>query len=806
MRLRTLTLICSMLFAGSLLATSFVVPTDDELIARSPAIVIGTIEGSYVQETENAIETVYELRVERAIKGAAARSELIRIVSPGGVIGDRGVHVPAAAHFRQGDRVLLFLTRENGRWHPTDMTLGKFRFVISTTGERLLVRDTDDVVGWDHRGQVHREKVRREQGFLRFIEERVRGRAAQPDYEVEASAVTLPEAEQRWQIEATAAFPAPTYTSWVNSRPTRRPNISAGVTFRKRADQNISGLADGGVSVIQNGLASWNNECGSVINLIYGGTTNTPSAHFDGQNVVEFNDPQSRVSGTWSGSGTIAITFNSFSNTHSFAGTTWWGIDDADVVFQNGYPGTHSAFDTAMTHELGHGIGWRHSNQNHQTGGACNSAVEECTSAAIMNSSVGTAFNYTLQPWDINAAQAVYPGGTCGPSCTPPTITAQPQSATVTAGTTRTLSVSVGGTSPFTYQWYTGASGNTASPISGATSSSLTVTVNSTTSYWVRVSNSCGTVNSATATLTVSPPPPTGTRAKLRTDFDGDGRSEIFRRNVVTGADRIWFVNGTTVLGDVEIHSFVTGFSPEAFGDFNGDGRSDIFWRNASTSANYMWLMNGSSPSGLVMIPQATSWNYVASGDFDGDGKFDLFWRNTSSGAGMIWFMNGATVTRTAAVSTMSSAWSPVIADFNGDGRYDILWRNASTTANYMWLMNGASPAGQTMVPMPTRWRITATGDFNADGRFDIWWRDSSTGENRIWLMNGSARTELAPPVAAAANNTVLAGDFNGDRHHDILWHNSGGGTRMWLIVNGRLSSQSSMPTQGAGWRVFGLK
>jgi hypothetical protein len=287
-----------------------------------------------------------------------------------------------------------------------------------------------------------------------------------------------------------------------------------------------------------------------------------------------------------------------------------------------------------MTHELGHGIGWRHSNQSHLTGGACDPSVEECTSAAVMNSSVVASYGFTLQPWDINAAQSVYPGGSCGTGCTPPSIATQPTSRTIASGATTTLSVTPGGTGPFTYQWYAGASGNTGSPVAGGTGSSLTVTLSGTTSYWVRVSNACGSADSATATVTVTPPatlPPT----KLRTDFDGDRMSDIFLRNTGTGAITIWFMSGNTVRSSANPAGPATSWTPSAFGDLNGDGRSDIFWRNSS-GANVVWLMNGASPTELAAPSAAAGLSLVSSGDYNGDGRFDLFWRNTSTGANQI--------------------------------------------------------------------------------------------------------------------------------------------------------------------------
>jgi MYXO-CTERM domain-containing protein len=77
---------------------------------------------------------------------------------------------------------------------------------------------------------------------------------------------------------------------------------------------------------------------------------------------------------------------------------------------------------------------------------------------------------------------------------------------TVQSGQTATLTATPGGTGPFTYQWYTGTSGNTASPIGGATSAAYTTAaLSATTSYWVEVTTANGIIeNSPTTTITVS--------------------------------------------------------------------------------------------------------------------------------------------------------------------------------------------------------------------------------------------------------------------------------------------------------------
>ena len=86
----------------------------------------------------------------------------------------------------------------------------------------------------------------------------------------------------------------------------------------------------------------------------------------------------------------------------------------------------------------------------------------------------------------------------------PPAISGQPASTSINAGGTTTLSVTASGTSP-AFQWYAGASGDLSNPISGAAGPSFTTpSLAATTSYWVRVTNPAGAVDSNTATISVS--------------------------------------------------------------------------------------------------------------------------------------------------------------------------------------------------------------------------------------------------------------------------------------------------------------
>ena len=89
--------------------------------------------------------------------------------------------------------------------------------------------------------------------------------------------------------------------------------------------------------------------------------------------------------------------------------------------------------------------------------------------------------------------------------CTPPRINVQPTGGAVVAGGVGNLFVSNTGTAPLLYTWYQGESGDTSHPFGGGGGPSLSVGgVTTATSYWVRISNDCGSVDSAAARFTVA--------------------------------------------------------------------------------------------------------------------------------------------------------------------------------------------------------------------------------------------------------------------------------------------------------------
>jgi hypothetical protein len=110
--------------------------------------------------------------------------------------------------------------------------------------------------------------------------------------------------------------------------------------------------------------------------------------------------------------------------------------------------------------------------------------------AQIVDNCVGVLFNSDTATVTVQCTAA-------------PTITVQPATRITTPGQQTTLSTS--GTQSVSYQWYQGTWPSTANPISGATSSALSVAPRSKTDYWARITNGCGHADTATATVCVLP-------------------------------------------------------------------------------------------------------------------------------------------------------------------------------------------------------------------------------------------------------------------------------------------------------------
>src|SRR2546428_13440785 len=116
----------------------------------------------------------------------------------------------------------------------------------------------------------------------------------------------------------------------------------------------------------------------------------------------------------------------------------------------------------------------------------------------------------------------------------------------------------------------------------------------------------------------------------------------------------------------------------QGVGDFDGDGKADILWRNISTGENYIWLMNGlstASQGSVNFVDPASGWQVQGIGDFDGDGKADILWRSSATGENYMYLMNGATVRAEGFVRRVGDPhWEiAAVGDDHGHGEDDLL-------------------------------------------------------------------------------------------------------------------------------------
>jgi hypothetical protein len=507
-------------------AVSYVVPRDEALVGKATAVVIGRAVHSLAEEShERGIETITLFAVEDVLNGDASLEDTVRVHEPGGVVETKkGVRkfkvVPGVPHFFDGERVLLFVNKiDGGDFATTDFGLGLFRFATDDLGHRVVVRDETEIFGWDPDGSAHHEARRDEDRFIRFIRDIANHRPASNDYTIKANPIThenpAPSSPgARRPIRALSMFTVTQYTlplyvvnqppcnvgsmaqqiACVEAAPGPRWNTFPSAVNWNRGNTETN-AGNGGSDAINTAFTSWNGDVNSNVNYVLATTisnTNGVLEMPDGVNNIVFEKDIGVPAFSCGGGGVLGIGgIQNTSGTSVVNGETFDNTTEADVSMNQGVgaclPSGTGTFPTgdfysAVTHEVGHTLGFRHADKTRENSQPCSTpGTYDCeTTTAIMKAFITLGLNGGLQAWDHRAVAALYPSGP-----PPPAPTNVLATATTSTSVGLTWTASTGATS---YNVLRTANNSTYSTVgTPATNSFTDSTASANTAYLYKV-------------------------------------------------------------------------------------------------------------------------------------------------------------------------------------------------------------------------------------------------------------------------------------------------------------------------------
>ena len=336
----------------------------------------------------------------------------------------------------------------------------------------------------------------------------------------------------------------------------------------------------------------------------------------------------------------------------------------------------------------------------------------------------------------------------------PPSITAQPQSVSVTNGFAATFSVTAGGPNPLYYQWYF----NTNTLLPGQTNSTLTffTATNNAGYYSVIVTNAGGATNSSLALLTVivattapiitAPPPPlsviSGGIANLA--VTASGRSPLRYQ---------WYFNANSVLTNL-LGNVLAGETNATLTFTDGTSNQGYY---SVVVTNRLGAVTSTPPALLTVItnpiitgqPQSLTVTNGNSATFTA----------AAIGAGVLnyqWYFNTNTLVAGATNTTLNFA----SASNSLTGTYLMIVTNiygrATSSVATLTVVVLAAPAGQ---PKILNYSLNP-----ASGSFALTLTNNANSTNRLWAATNLSAANFWSVIATnvmAANGLWFFTDTN---------------------------------------------
>jgi PKD repeat protein len=689
-----------MIAAAAANATTIVMPTDEQLIAKSPVIVTGTVLSTNAVDRNGAIWTEVKLSVANAMKGSVADTITVREL--GGEANGRFTKIFGAAEFNAGERVLLFLEPSpQGGYRTMDLFVGKMTEARQMNGRRLWMRDDAgaDVMLLDANFQpIHAKNVQRDAvAFETFVADRVAGRAGRNNYGIENPVLEKTiKGEQGAQEDFTLISEPQVYRWGRFDNGTSAQWFSAGTQ---------PGYTGGGVTEMQTAMNVWTSYSQAKILYTYSGVRTgslggltTPN----GVNEVLFNDPNNEISGTFSGSGVVGTGgFNGVSGTapwnapfdadatHLAGAHTSYNISEGNLTIQDGVSPTTGINSTRLAeivaHEFGHTIGLGHSTDN----------------TALMYAFV-TGLGPSLRSDDQVAARWLYPNGVVTP---PPTTNPPAAPSNLTAGASGTsvnLSWTDNANNETSQSVYMATGNGSFSKIGDVGANAVAAMVNGFTAgtyrFYITASNSAGSSSGSNiATATVSGG---GTTQPLVANFSVSPQSGVVNVTNFAFTDqstgpitsRSWnFGDGTSSTSTNPSHVYTHAGQFTVTLTITGNGTSAqassvvivsstlaaaFSWSPANPSVNDLITFNDQSTGGV------SSWYWTF-----GDGSLSQQqnptkqYSNSGTYTVTLTIARGTetqTATKSIVVSAVAPTVPPVVAAFDASNNTPIVGENVT--------------------------------------------------------------------------------------------------------------------------------
>ena len=776
------------LVAAAASATTIVLPTDAQLITKSPVVVSGAVVRSTPVAIGNAIWTETTLAVDRTFKGDVSGEITIREI--GGILGDRITRVFGAPDYLPGERVLAFLTpTPRGDFQTMDLYIGMFAEQRTLAGSRVWQRDdiSADVSLLDSEFKpIAAKNVQRDaSAFEQYVVDRVAGREGSNNYGIENPLLGRDVVVSRNIAPNFTLISEPTIYRWFA--------FERGDTANWYSYGTQTGYTGGGVNEVRTAMSAWTGFSSALIRYSYAGAgTGSPASSNrpNGVNEIEFNDPLQEIAGSYNPSTGGIVGQGGFNGVAS--SNTWTSTFAADSAHPQG---TFRAYDITegfmtiqdnvspasgissaalaeiVAHEFGHTLGLGHSSDP----------------TALMYPSI-TGRGASLRADDQLAARWLYPNGGAPAPAPTPTVPSPPSNLTASAsGTTINLRWNDNATNETGQYVYLAPATGSFSRIgdAGANSTSATLSGAAPGTYRVYVTayNSAGESSpSNIASVIVSAPTPAPAPQPPVAAFSVSASSGV------AGSTTFVFTDQST--GSITTHAW-------NFGDGNASALANPTHVYASAGA-YTIVLTVSGSGGQsqalhtvsVVAPAPVVPNVNAAFDFtpaSPNVRDSVTFFDRSSGSPTAWswsFGDG----------TAASSQNPVHA-YAAPGTYFVTVTAfnsvSSSSASHSVTVNPFAPY-QSLVPVTaqtdgvggSQWRTELTvfnaGSESASGQFLFLPGAGGSSQSRVFY--------LAPRQSLTFNNALL----------DIFGMGTGAGA-----IAVEASSASSTPTIKLTSRTF---